>query len=211
MFLSQGYERKYALGVIQQEKTLRKTVELLRYETLLKKGVTSAHEGGEFIWKPPVSASIGFFFQFSLPLRVKNLILFFPMRTCAGSWLPGPPSAGGGAAAYITYIVTVAPCIRGRSVPAFKVEKRYSEFYNLYCALYDLILIVFPEGMKNPFPDDRFSAWIWACTEERTNERRSQLDAWIKEILMNSDVMTNLSAFNHLRDFLDMKHILDEN
>lgn len=64
--------------------------------------------------------------------------------------------------------------------------------------------------MHNPFPDDRFSAWLWGCSEERMNERRILLDAWIREIIVCSDIMTNLSAFEHLRDFFDMKHILDQ-
>lgn len=200
----QGYEAKYAASVIQQEKTLRKSVELLRYETLLKKGVTSSREDGAFIWKPPVSVSIG---EPSVP----QLCYWLTWFLIVGSWLPGPPSAGGGASAYITYIVTVAPSIRGCAVAPYKVEKRYSEFYNLYCALYDLLLVLFPQGMKNSFPDDRLSAWIWGSTEERTNERRSQLDAWMREIIICSDIMTNLSAFNYLRDFLDMRHILERN
>jgi hypothetical protein len=183
-FLKQGYEVKCATSVIKQEKTFRRSVELLRYETLLK-GVTSNRSDGEFIWKPPVAVTIG-------------------------SWLPGPPSAGGGAAAYVTYIMTVSPCIRGRTVHPFKVEKRYSDFYNLYCALYDLICAVFPTGMKNPFPDDRFSTWIWGVTEERTNERRGSLAAWMKEITISPQIMTSVNAFDHIRDFLDIKHILDE-
>ena len=126
-----------------------------------------------------------------------------------GSWLPGPPSAGGGAASYITYILTITPCIRGYNIPTFKVERRYSDFYEIYCALYDLILAVFPQGMKNPFPDDRFSSWIWGLTEERTNERRAGLDAWMREIVISPQIMTNINAFDHIRDFLDIKHILD--
>lgn len=150
---------------------------------------------GVFIWKPPFSARIGRFFVCTLAHTIGIDKTFFKSKS-TGSWLPGVN------ASHICYIVTVDRCIRNEDAATVKIEKRYSDFYNLYCGLYDSILEVFAEGMSNPFPDDRFSTWIWGLTEEKTNKRRVQLDAWLRELLITPEIMTNYNCFCLIQDFL---------
>ena len=58
LYITQGYDANCATAAVNQENTLRKSAELLQYEIILKKGVTTEAEG-VFIWKPPVTVSIG--------------------------------------------------------------------------------------------------------------------------------------------------------
>jgi hypothetical protein len=119
-----------------------------------------------------------------------------------GSWLPSQPAEDG--STYITYIVTVSLRYVGRADHSFQIEKRYSEFYNLYCALYDIIYVLIPSGLTNPFPDDRWSSWFWGDSEQRHDQRRAGLDAWLREVVSSIPIMTTLESFVIIRDFLDI-------
>lgn len=201
VLLLMGFQEKPAKSVIGLEKTLRKSVELLSYETLLKKGESIRHDG-MFVWKPPISAFVG------KSIRNQHYLHKLAFHFI-GSWLPGPPEIQGGTSSFVSFIITITPTYSCRLVPTYKVERRFSEFYNLYCSLYDKIWEVFPSGMTNPFPDDRWSAWFSGVSEDRSNSRRVSLDAWLKEILRSPEILTDLDSFMAIRDFLEMKHLLD--
>ncbi len=109
---------------------------------------------------------------------------------------------------HVAYIVTVVQnCVIERNSAPLRLEKRYSEFYDLYCKLYQRICMVFPQGMANPFPDDRLSAWFWGITEDRTHQRRKDLDAWFREITRTVGIMTSVDSYNEIRHFFSIEQI----
>ncbi len=121
-----------------------------------------------------------------------------------GSWLPGAIDPATGSSSYIAYVVTVSSNATP-NISGFKLEKRYSEFYNLYSDLYARIRDVFPLGTAAPFPNDRFFSWMMGVSEDRINKRRQQLDSWLREILGSPEIMTDINCFDKITEFLGLK------
>lgn len=179
LFLHMGYGHSIISEVLRKEHTFRGAAELLASEAKSQK-----EQGSEPVWKPPFTASIG-------------------------SWLPAIPDPSG-QITHVVYIITVVQNFHvGGALGTLRIEKRFSEFYDLYCKLYQTICLVFPEGMTSPFPDDRLSAWFWGISEDRTHQRRKDLDAWFREVTRSVGIMSSVDSYNEIRRFFALELVED--
>ena len=108
---------------------------------------------------------------------------------------------------YITVICNDIDNVpQGASSPSWKVVRRYSQFYDLYCKLSHRISSEFPGGrMMTPFNDDRLRVWWCGSTEDICRQRQERLDQWLREILTTPLMMANTDVYDMLSEFLEVK------
>ena len=90
---------------------------------------------------------------------------------------------------------------------SWRIGRRYSEFYALYCKIYPQTQKAFPKGMTHAFPVSRMG-WLQGSSEALCNERRVQLDAWLKEVISSSRIMLDDASRSHIFHFLEVEQNL---
>lgn len=101
---------------------------------------------------------------------------------------------------YTLYYISVTNI---KTNQTYVVNKRYSEFHQLYLSIYSNLVNAFHNGMQNLFPDNRSSTWLTKETDQLRNARREYLDAWIKEAINNAILMLDLKARDKIYNFLE--------
>lgn len=158
---------------------------------VVKNGYTSGSLKPTSTWKPPFT------------IRIASWLPSSTEKTSESS----PEKLG-----HIDYFVTVQSNDNRPEPPvSWKVCRRYSHFYNLFCKLHSDILSAYPNGkMNNPFKDDRLSTFMWGVSETVCHERVRMLDGWLREIVLSPAMMTRIHVFEHLARFLDINvHLKD--
>lgn len=87
-----------------------------------------------------------------------------------------------------------------------ETEKSYKSFVELNEVLHPFIVVVaFPRGMRQSFPDDRVSSWLFGENFGRSVQRAADLTEWMNELTASEKLMVVRDAHAALIDFLGIE------
>lgn len=120
-----------------------------------------------------------------------------PAVVRVGGWLPNVSDSQGDL--HTAYYINVTMSLGNET---WRLGRRYSEFYNFYCAMYPFIKRKFPSGMSHRFPTDRTANWFGAPLETINKQRREKLDGWMREVCNSAAMMLDSKVRAKVFEFL---------
>lgn len=125
------------------------------------------------------------------------------VRAKVGSWLPNVthPVTGIKRTAYVIHIM-YSPV--QRSWTSFH---SYDEFQKLQSCVNKYVRKLSSTQIR-PFPTDMLKTWSGGESDEVKNERQINLDAWLKSLLFDSDLMNNSAPKSEIYSFLEVQNYI---
>ena len=126
-----------------------------------------------------------------------------PIIVRVNSWMPYAEYDSNISGLHRTYYLTTV-YFSLKSTYTWQISLPYSDYYNVFCALNDSISESFTSGMKYPFPNDYWKAKLIGVSDETKNWRRSNMDLWFRELVLNPIFMLNDDSRTILYEFLEV-------
>lgn len=123
-----------------------------------------------------------------------------------GSWLPNVLDESIGTE-HTTYFMSIHLAPLNIS---WQLSKRFALFHDFNKKIRREIARAFPEGMKQPFPDNRMQAWMWGMSDKVRDVRRDGLNKWFQELLLNRRFMLNCDAVKLIHEFIELNRYVEK-
>lgn len=124
-----------------------------------------------------------------------------PLGIRVGSWLPNVLDQSSGEEHTLYFVSVVLLPINY----SWQLSRRYAQFYDFYSTMKRDIAKAFPSGMRNPFPDDRFNAFVLGMSDKVRDKRKDGLNRWLQELLNAQNIILNRDALLKIQVFLEFE------